>query len=387
LAKDINRKLVYGTLKAERQSTRAALAARLGLNKNTVNAIVDELIGSGYVRETGLRSRAGAGRKAIGIEFVATNRKAVGIQLSATSIRGVVTDLYASPLRHFEAPLPDASPESAADAIAACVEEVVGGEGADGFIGIGVGIPAVLDAERATVIGTGHLGWLGVPFKRMLQHRLPGLIELDNHVKLASLGERWHGQGAGANHFIYCSFGIGVGCSLIIGGEIVRGEYGAAGELGHIVVQPDGPLCSCGNRGCLEAVVGWPAVRERLAQATGAPIAALNEQWLADRASRGDEAVVQELNRVGRAIGRALAAAVNLINPKIVICDGPLMRAADVLLPAVEAELARGTIAYAGERTKLVVSALYPHAAAIGAAAAVISAWERQSDPLEAMTL
>jgi predicted NBD/HSP70 family sugar kinase len=387
LAKDINRKLVYNALKAERHSTRAELASRLGLNKNTVNAIVDELIGSGYVRETGLRKRSGAGRKAIGIEFAAANRKAVGIQLTPTAIRGVVTDLYAAPLRDFELPLPDLSPEGAAAGIAACAETAIKREGADAVIGIGVGIPALLDPERATVLGASHLGWRGVPFKRLLQDKLPGLLELDNHVKLASLGERWHGQGSGAEHFIYCSFGVGVGCGLVIGGEIVRGEYGAAGELGHIVVQPDGPPCSCGNRGCLEAVAGLPAICGRLAEAAGLPAAALNEKWLADQASRGNGTVLRELERVGRAIGRALSAAVNLINPKVIICDGPLMRAADALLPAIEAELSRGTLAFAGNKAKLVVSSLYPHAAAIGAAAAVISAWERQADPLEAMTL
>lgn len=389
MIKDINRKLVYSTVKELRHSTRTELARRLGLNKNTVNGIVDELIAAGYIRETGELSRNGAGRRAIGIEFHAANRKAIGMQLMPSSLRCVVTDLYASPLGTFEIPLENTEPETVADIAAAFAADLADLEGKDTLVGLGMGIPALFDAGRDTVLGSSHLGWRNVPFRQLMQDRCKLKVELDNHAKMASLGELRHGRGSGAGNagnFVYCFFGAGVGSSLVVGGEIVRGETGAAGELGHIVVEPDGLLCSCGNRGCLETVAGLPSIFHRLAEAKAMPADRMNGHWLAEQAKRGDEAVLQEMKRVGKAIGLALSSAVNLLNPKAVILDGPLMLAADALIPVIEAELAAKTVSYAGNRAELALSALYPLTGAIGAAAAVIGAWERQAGPLEAMT-
>jgi predicted NBD/HSP70 family sugar kinase len=297
-----------------------------------------------------------------------------------------VTDLYASPVHTFEQPITSTEPEAVAEAIAVCAENMTTEYGADTLVGLGLGIPALLDVSGETVIGSSHLGWRNVPLKTLLQSKCKLRIMLDNSVKLASLGEMWHGRAIGSKHFAYCSFGIGVGCSLIIGGDIVRGENGAAGELGHILVEPGGPQCKCGNIGCLEAVVGLPSIYSRLESVMGVSRKVMSEQWLADQASAGNMAVLDELNRVGKAIGLALSGAVNLLNPKMLICDGPLMKASDQLFPIIEEELAARTISFAGHKAELAMSALYPWSGAIGAAASVIGAWEHHADPLEPMT-
>ncbi|WP_168122957.1 ROK family transcriptional regulator [Paenibacillus sp. HB172176] len=389
LVKEINRKLVYGMLKERRRSTRAELAAMLELNKNTVNVIVDELIAGGYITETGLLGRTGAGRKAVGIVFEPRNRLAIGMQLGASSVLGVITDLYANPLEYFEMPIRKHdlhNPQTIVARVREHSKELVKQYGANAIVGAGFGIPALLDAARVTVVGSSHLGWSDVPLLEMLRADSPISYIIDNNVKLASLGERWHGRAAGLRNFIYCSFGTGVGCSLIMNGEILRGAYGAAGELGHIVVEPNGPRCACGRCGCLEAVVGLPALYERLSAALGAAYENMTIQWLVLQAESNNEIVLEELSRAGRAIGYALSSAVNLLNPGLILFDGPLMKLSSFLLPFIEQELREKTIRFSGEKAELAVSDLYPYTGAIGAAAAMIGEWEQQSNALQGIT-
>ncbi|MBD2846965.1 ROK family protein [Paenibacillus sp. IB182496] len=386
LAKDMNRKQIYGELKRSALTTRAALAAALTLNKNTVNTIVEELRRAGYVRERGLLGSGGAGRKAVGIAFAADNRCAIGMQLQHASLRVVVTDLYAAPLVEFEQQVPGLDPEEVAQAIGRAATRAAAAAPAP-IIGTALGLPGLLDEAASTVVASSHLGWQAVAFKTMAEQACRSAVLLDNSVKLATLGELWQGGGAGdaGAHFAYCSFGTGVGCGLILDGQIARGAAGSAGELGHIVVEPDGPRCSCGNRGCLEAVVGLPAVRARLALEMPVPDT-LSGGWLAEEAARGNARAAQELERIGHAIAAALSALVNLLNPDEIICDGPLMEAAERLFPIIRREMEKRTLGYAMTRVRLSRSTLYPSAGAIGAAASVIANWERQADPLEPMT-
>ncbi|HZG74451.1 MAG TPA: ROK family protein, partial [Paenibacillus sp.] len=349
----------------------------------TVNAIVDELTAAGYARMTGLQESGGAGRKALGVAFVPGNRKAIGYQLLSRSLVAVATDLCGAPLERDELPLAAMTPEAVVAAVAAHAAARQAAEPDRALVGVGLGVPALVDASGRVVRST-HLGWSDVPLGAMLSAALPaGRILVDNGVKLAAQGELWFGAGRGTKHFAYCSFGAGVGCGIAIGGDIVRGESGLAGELGHTVVEPDGPRCACGNSGCLEAVAGLPALFARVAEATGEGADALDAASLAARARQGDEAVLRELTRAGRAIGVALAALVNLFNPRYIVCDGPLMLASDTLFPIIKQEMRGRSLFPASEQAELVRSALHPIAAAVGAAAGVVRAWEHQADPLE----
>ncbi|GGG07402.1 ROK family transcriptional regulator [Paenibacillus abyssi] len=383
LAKDINRRLVYSTMKRRRSSSRAELAVALGLNKNTVNSIVDELITAGYIRETGLQEQQGAGRRAVGIEFAASRRQVIGIQVVSDRIYAVVSDLYATPLETYTTSLPSMDPATVIDVVSKLITQAAEKWRIEDLIGAGIGVPAVLDQSNAAVMGSSHLGWGPVPLKQLLQERTILPVTLGNAVKLATLGELWHGIGKDIEHFAYCSFGTGVGCGFIVGGQLVRGDSGVAGELGHIVIDAGGPRCSCGNRGCLEAVVGLPAIYARLEKQTGIEQKHMNVNWLADMAAAGDQAVIHEMQAIGAVIGQALAHLVNILNPKYLICDGPLMLASEVLLPLIRTEMHAKALSYTADHVELVRSSLYPFTGAIGAASAVIAEFERHSDPLE----
>lgn len=387
LAKDINRKLVYNHLKERRQTTRAEMARELQLHKNTVNAIVDELAEAGYTRDLGRQTTAGAGRRPTLVQFHAANKWAVGVQVTSTIIHWAVTDLYARPLESFSRPLESVEPRQVAAELAQGIARLYDTYPKAACIGVCLGIPGLIGMNPGHAIRSSHLGWIDVPLYEMLRADdaigadIP--LHIDNSVKLATLGERWHGGGRELTDFVYCYFGNGIGCGSIVGGGIVRGDDNAAGELGHFVIEPNGPPCGCGNRGCLEALVSLPAISRKISEAlSAAPGAALSTDELLSALAGKDERVAAIVEQTGMYIGRALSYVANLLNPSLIICDGPLMQIYARLLPFMLQELRQRSVPSVGARIALAQSQLYPYASCIGAAANVIGIWEQEQEPL-----
>lgn len=385
LAKDINRRLVYQQIKQKRSTSRVEVAKLLRLNKNTVNSIVDELIAAGFVEELGQLATYTAGRKPIQITFNPGAKWAIGAQLTSTVIHWTVSDLYANPIHSFSVPLEQPAAEDAISALTAGVDRLNAEYPIEHCLGFCVGVPGLIASDTGTVVHSTHLGWSDIPILELLRSRLSIPVQVDNSIKLASLGELWHGSGQGLDHFVYCYFGNGVGCSSIVAGSILRGAGNAAGELGHIVVDPDGPLCRCGNRGCLEAIIRIPALLERVSSGIGSSQTISLDTALSEL-SAGNAAVVSEFEQAGRYIGQALSYVTNLFNPRLIICDGPLMDASPVLFPIMENIVRRRSVSITADQAAFIRSKLYPYASSIGAAALVIQAWESELESVEPAT-
>ena len=386
LAKDINRKRVYQLIKQKRNTSRVEVAKLLRLNKNTVNSIVDEMLAHRYVLEYGPQATSVAGRKPIMLGFNADNKWAIGVQLTSTIIHWAITDMYARPISSFSTPLESASPERIVNALADGFRQVARQHPLADCIGICVGVPGLVDISSGSVIRSSHLEWQHVPLLDMLRSQVNIPLQLDHSMKTASLGELWHGAGQGLDNFIYCSFGNGVGCSIIMNGSIVRGDRNAAGELGHMVVNPHGPYCRCGNRGCLEACVNLPAIAERISERAGIAKNVISMDWILSECASGHNVVMDEITQAGRYIGQALSCVTNLLNPKLIICDGPLMQASPYLFPLIEEQIKQLCLDVTFDHLILKRSELSPLASCIGAAASVIQAWEEDLVTFEATT-
>ena len=386
LAKDINRKRVYQLIKQRRSTSRVEVAKLLHLNKNTVNSIVDEMLANGFVLEHGPQTTSTAGRKPILLGFNACNKWSIGVQLTSTVIHWAITDMYAKPLSSFSMSLESASPESMVKALVSGIEQIARQHRLSDCIGICVGIPGLIEAASGIVIQSSHLEWHHVSLLDMLRNQVNIRLQLDNSVKLASLGELWHGAGQGLDNFIYCNFGNGVGCSIMINGTIVRGDRNAAGELGHFVVNEHGPICRCGNTGCLEAWVSLPSIMERISDITGIPKSVMSMDWIVSEFASGNKVVIDEITQAGHYIGKALSYVTNLLNPKLIICDGPLMQASQHLFPLITEQIRKGSIDVTFDHLLLKQSGLFPLASCIGAAASVIQAWEEDLVTFESTT-
>jgi predicted NBD/HSP70 family sugar kinase len=201
-------------------------------------------------------------------------------------------------------------------------------------------------------------------------------VTVDNEANLAALAELWFGAEAGLQDFVLVSGEVGVGAGVVLGGRLYRGVRGHAGELGHVVVDPNGPRCGCGANGCLEQVAGQEALLRNadLVGAAGTPIAATDGavEQLLNRAIAGDRSTLQVLTSAGAAIGVALAGLVNVVDVPVVLLGGLYARLGQWLLEPIMAELDRRVVSRAWAPVEVRVSALGLDAAVRGAGGTVV---------------
>lgn len=252
--------------------------------------------------------------------------------------------------------------------------------------GVGIGVPGLVDTTRGIAHGLTNLpGWREVPLRRLLEHRLRCRCLIDNDANLYALGEWRCGAGRGTRDMVCLTLGTGVGGGLIFNGELYRGAADAAGEIGHMVVDPRGRRCACGSRGCLEAQVGTAAIlsmaRRAIRQGAG-PLRTLTRQSrgsltpeLVSRAARaGDGGARQIWIEIGRWLGRGVANLVNLLNPERVILGGGVANAWGLFAPTLTQTVRTQAMSVSARSVKIARAQLGNSAGIVGAAVLVWSA-------------
>lgn len=216
---------------------------------------------------------------------------------------------------------------------------------------VGICSPGPCDIDAGVICNAPNLpGWRNVPICRYVHERLGAPACLENDANAAALGEHVYGAGRGCRHLIYMTVSTGIGGGLIIGGRLYRGATGVAGELGHMTIDPQGPVCGCGNHGCLEALASGTAIaargKELVAQGGSALLAKLAQEQgrlaaetVAQAAGQGDIACQDIIRRAGYYLGIGLASYVNIFNPEIIIIGGGLAKIGDLLLGPARAEM------------------------------------------------
>lgn len=224
--------------------------------------------------------------------------------------------------------------------------------------GIGVGVPGIIDLETGMLHESPNLpGWQDYPVRDEIEQRLSTAVVLENDANAAALGEKWLGAAAGVDDMCMITLGTGVGGGLVLNGRIWHGMSGMAAELGHIKVEPEGPPCGCGGRGCLEQYASALAIKRMAAEAaaTGhAPEFAramdrdpeFSSKIVHQLASQGDEPARAVFRRVGWALGQSLAALVNIFNLPVYVIGGGVSSAWDAFAPAMFEELRRSSYIY-----------------------------------------
>jgi glucokinase len=301
----------------------------------------------------------------------------VGVDIGATKIAAGVGASDGRILERLVVPTPREDPERLVDAVAGLVSRLR--RGRPGLAAVGVGTCGRVDPVSRVVSSSIALGWpRPVPLGAMLAAHTGGPVLVDNDVNAGALGEQAWGAGRGVDDFIYLGVGTGVGAGIVIGGRLHRGATGAAGEVGHMVIDLDGPPCPCGNRGCLEVLAGGKALG-LAASADIAPGSALAEvahtrgavtaRDVLEAASRGDAHAGRLVRRTGEYLAVAIVNLVNVFDPQRVILGGGLTQTGDLLVVAVRAALGRWTACFADGRKALVPAALGGDAALAGAVA------------------
>ena len=263
----------------------------------------------------------------------------VAVDLGGTNLRAAFFPTGRPPAeRTLRIPTPaDQGPETVLEAIAGIVRKLLR-EPIASSLRVAVAAPGPLDPESGIVFHAPNLpGWTNIPLRAELERRLGCVVRIGNDANLAALGEWRHGAGRGVEDLIYLTLSTGIGGGVITGGRLLTGSRGLAAELGHLPVLTDGPICSCGKAGHLEAVASGTAIarraRELLAAGEPSDLRGLPEaEAVAEAAQRGDPLAVRVMTEAGEVLGRALAGLVHIFNPQRIVLGGGVVNAGDVFL-------------------------------------------------------
>jgi len=337
LIRDLNRSAVLNLVKYEGPISRVAISRRLGLSGAAVTSISGELEGAGLIREVA-QAPSGGGRPAGLLGLNPGAAVVVGIKLAVDHLAAVMADLDGSVLGTDAVEMRTHDVDAVLERIGSSVERLRSASGTARLLGVGVGMPGVIDSARGRCVDSPILGWHDTPIADRLSQRLGLPVLVDNDVNTLAAAERLYGAGRNAVDFVAVTLGRGVGLGIVIGGQVYRGRLGGAGEFGHLPVEPDGPDCECGRRGCLEALVADPAlVAEGRALGVIGPKEGVQD--LTARADAGDRSALTIFTRAGQRLGIAIAGLVNVLSPALVIISGEGVRARKHLEPSLRASM------------------------------------------------
>ena len=358
--------------------SRAQIAAETGLTRGTVSSLVAELIALELLRETGETAEPrGVGRPGVALEL-SDVVVGVGLEVNVDYVAVSLEDLTGA-VRYEKRSYRDnrgAAAGPVLDRLARAARSALDAAASEGLqpIGISLAVPGLVELSSGTVILAPNLGWQGVPVAAELEERLGMPVHVENEANLAALAEHWTGAAVGIDDFI-CVFGeVGVGGGVVLGGRLFRGSHGFGGEFGHITIDAGGRRCACGNRGCVETLVG----QESIARAAGIPVSdssrtprrrrSLTEE-LVQQAEEGAPRVLRALHDAGRSLGIALASTFNVLDLRAVViggCFGPL---SPWLVEELQATIEQRSLAARSASFAVLSSAFGDGAAVRGAAA------------------
>lgn len=378
------REAVLAAIRRREQTTRTELAAACGLSKAQVSDIVAALLSDGIVREVGTKQE-GRGRSRIVLELNATAHLVLGAQLDDERCVAILADLQARPQVVETVGITGGRPEDFVAALTTAVERLRA-QTATPILGLGVGTPGSLDlAGRIIRLSVPH-GWRDIPIADLIEARIALPIRVANRAKVAVLGEHWHGRAQGIQDVSYVFVGNGIIAGLLIDGKLYFGA-GGAGELGHVTVVPDGPVCGCGNRGCLHMFASGAAI-VRLAHAhawergetllrtlPAGGLVALTLDDVLNAARQGDAVALEAIATAGVYLGIAIANLINLVHPRMVVIGGPVGRLGEPVVAVIRREVQRRALANILTDLQIVPTALGDEAGAIGAAAYFLDQW------------
>ncbi|MEU0491152.1 ROK family transcriptional regulator [Nocardiopsis sp. NPDC006139] len=378
----LNQSRVLDAVRSADGISRVELAAQTGLTAQTVSNIVRRLLEDGLVREDG-RATSRGGKRATVLRLNADAYYAVGMHIDPASTTLVVTDLAGHVVARTRRRTPSSQgPGRVIDALCRSVRAIVEEAPApDRILGLGVATPGPIDTSGA--VTPPHLpGWRSVPLREVLEEGTGLTTVLDNDATAATIGERWAGAERRSSDMAFVYVGTGVGGGFVLGGRVYRGGSGNAAEIGHLVVDPRGPECPCGSRGCLETYLAPHAVAAEAARRRGEDAAAYERgqartvaayRRVCREARSGDPVALEVIGEAGRRLGDAGTALLNIIDVPLLVLGGwGVPHVGGLYREALSGAIAERTLARGVRRVRVETSVIGEDAGAIGAASLVL---------------
>ena len=377
-----NQGLVLRTLFDHGPVSRADVARLTGLTRTTVSELVGEFVSDGLAREVG-RGPSSGGKAPILVQVVEDARHVIGLDLGEGFFRGAVVNLRGEVRRTASVPVSGLDGPGALEAVYRLVDSLVqGNRGA--LLGIGVGTPGVVDADRGTISWAVNLDWQDLPLAALLRDRYGVAAYIANDSRAAALAVYLYAGDARSPNLIAIKVGQGIGAGVILGGELFHGDGFGAGEIGHTAVVDDGDPCRCGRFGCLETVASSRAIVGAAVEAAQRAPASFLGRRLATAGSLelddvraaldvGDDEASAIVAAAGRALGRAVAGLIGALNVHRIVLLGSVAGLGEPWLGAVRDEAARRSLGMLARQTGIELAGMADDDVVLGASALLLT--------------
>jgi glucokinase-like ROK family protein len=374
---------VMRVLRKSGQTSRAEITNVTGWSRAKASQEVNALIRRGYLVDVGVGISKG-GRKPRLLRFNSRLGYIVGIDIGATSLEIALADVNGSILERVAEPADVRQPpEELLGRCSVLILELVVARGIhpEQILGIGVGVPGPVDFARGVLVAPPLMpDWENYPIRDFFKETFTSaFVVVDNDVNIMALGEQRSGDAADLDHFLVIKIGTGIGCGIMASRKIHRGGNGCAGDIGHICVDKLGPVCRCGNRGCLEAMAAGPAIAEKAMQAARNGKSELLRRMMEEKdgvltpedvniaCREGDEAALDIIRASGQMIGDVLAGLVNFFNPSHIFIGGGIANFGNHLLIAIKRAVLRRSLPLATTNLAINFSRIGSDAGVVGA--------------------
>lgn len=377
--KNFNKHAAVDLIRFASGISRTDLADQMGLTRAAVSLIVNDLLEGGVILEAESRSIPN-GRPPVVLEINPHYGLVAAVDMGATHMNLAISDFSAHIISETICSFDiRKGPAVCIPEVDLALRKLIASQGLQisDLHAVGVGVPGPVVTNAGMVISPPIMpGWDGFPIRDTLEKMWGLPVSLNNDAELGALGEWAYGAGRGEKNLAFIKVGSGIGAGLILNQQIYGGTTGSAGEIGHLTVEENGPLCTCGNHGCLEAFAGGHAIARQakiLAESgkrtllSTYPIDAITAHEVADAAQRGDLPAQEVITRAGTFIGIAIAGLVNLINPSVVIIGGGVAQTGDLLTAPIRQVVRERSLRASEQSVRITTSILGRHSSLIGA--------------------
>ncbi len=384
--REFNTSVVMDHIRLYAPISRAELAVRTGLNRSTITLIINELIDRGYVHETS-RQDPSIGRPGMLLQFNPNGGFAIGVEIGVDFITVLMTNFVADVLWSRNEKI---APGTDRIAIMELTENIIsqafdyGKEIGLRPLGIGVGIPGLVDVRQGKLVFAPNLKWSDIPVRLIWMSRFNIPVFVENEANCAALGEYFYGVAHDTKDFIYLKTGVGLGSGIMVGGSLFKGANGFAGEVGHITLYEGGEACGCGRRGCWEtyvspgAVVQSSVTKVEKGRASIIPdlvrgdLTKVTLNTLIEAAELEDLVACNTFEETGIHLGIGIANLANIFDPGLIVLGGSLSLCGKWLIPTIQRTLQDNVLPPLRDKVRVEVSTRGEDACAIGAAALVL---------------
>jgi N-acetylglucosamine repressor len=375
--KEHNRNLVLKTISEHDSISRAEIARITSLTRTTVSDIVADLFEAGLVSEIGVGSSIG-GKSPILLSLVEDSRYLIGLDLAHNQFRGAIVNLRGKIREIVNLPVNSNNGDEALSLVYEILDQLMKASCLP-LIGIGIGTPGLVNITEGVVINAVNLDWKDLPLARLMEERYHLPVYILNDSQAAAMGEYTYGKGhSSESNLIVINAQHGIGAGIVINGQLFHGDGGGAGEIGHVVIVPDGGLlCRCGNRGCLETVASAQALVKR-AQVLACqsiptqlphPPQEITLDAIEQAFMNGDPLARQAVLETGRYLGMAISSLVGTLNIQKIVLTGDMTRFGRPWLEAIQGMISQTTLSRLAQETQIEIGQLGENSIILGASA------------------